>query len=156
MKNIRKSPKNVTRNEYLKKCILNLSRDRYLELEAKRKGSQWSDLVCNQEFKCYYCETDIRLIQKLIQNGLINMRKRGLSGFSGLHFELEHKNADNKDNSPNNLAAVCYYCNNDKSNTITEDVYKRYFAPKRKMAFDQLLAESGLQAEEGFLHNINV
>jgi hypothetical protein len=38
MKNIRNSPRNDTRKEYLEKCVVNLSGASYLELEARRKG----------------------------------------------------------------------------------------------------------------------
>ena len=108
---------------YLNNCSFRLTKVQYLELEKRRKGTVWISLLINQEFKCFYCKSDIRDIQKLIFNQLIGLRKRGKFGFSGLHLELDHKNANNKDNILSNLVASCYYCNNDKSNVINHVVF---------------------------------
>lgn len=153
MKGIRKKVENVTQFEHLNSLKKGLSKAGYLVLEENRKNSDWARIINEQDFKCYYCNTDIRTIQKLILNHLIGIRKRGPSGYSGLHFELDHKNANNKDNNHQNLVAACYYCNNDKSNTISEKVFLNYFGPQRKIAFDNLLKDNNLVSDDLFVHH---
>ena len=59
-------------------------------------------------------------------------------------FEIEGwviwvgKNAKNNDNNINNLVASCYYCNNDKSNTISSQIFKNYFGPDKGKSFSDL------------------
>ncbi len=156
MKSIRKKVENVTQVEYLNSLKKGLSKAEYLVLEENRKDSDWVRIINEQDFKCYYCNTDIRTIQKLITNNLIGIRKRGRSGYSGLHFELDHKNANNKDNNYQNLVAACYYCNNDKSNTISEQVFLNYFGPQRKISFDHLLKDNHLVSDDLFVHHSSI
>lgn len=154
--NNRKKNKNFSRSDYLNSCISKLSSEEYLILEKERKGADWIDVIVKQEFKCYYCKTDIRIIQKLILSNLIGLRKRGLAGYSGLHFELDHKNAVKEDNNPQNLVAACYYCNNDKSNTFSAEVFLNYFGPQRKVAFDKLIQDNKIETDEYFIHNSSI
>jgi 5-methylcytosine-specific restriction endonuclease McrA len=154
--NNRKKIKNILHSEYLNSCNKKLHSDEYLILEEVRKGSDWVDIIVKQEFKCYYCKTDIRIIQKLIINELIGLRKRGLAGYSGLHFELDHKNAEKEDNNPQNLVAACYYCNNDKSNTFSAEVFLNYFGPQRKVAFDKLLKDNEIKDDAFFTHHLSL
>jgi len=156
MKSIRKKVENVTQVEYLNSLKKGLSKAEYLMLEENRKNSDWARIINEQNFKCYYCKTDIRTIQKLILSNLIGLRKRGLSGYSGLHFELDHKNANNKDNNYQNLVAACYFCNNDKSNTISEKVFLNYFGPQRKNAFDNLLKDYNIVTDDLFVHHSSI
>ena len=156
MKVNRKKVRNVIQSDYLISCTTNLNSDEYLKFEKIRKGSFWIDIIIGQDFKCYYCKTDIRTIQKLILNHLIGLRKRGPSGYSGLHFELDHKNANKLDNSSQNLVAACYYCNNDKSNTISENVFLSYFGPQRKIAFEKLIQDNKLKTDDLFVHHLTL
>ncbi len=156
MKSIRKKVENLTQVEHLNSLKKGLSKAGYLVLEENRKDSDWVRIINEQHFKCYYCNTDIRTIQKLILNHLIGLRKRGLSGYSGLHFELDHKNSNKEDNSSQNLVAACYYCNNDKSNTICEQVFLNYFGPQRKIAFDKLFIDNNLVSDDLFVHNLSL
>lgn len=112
--------KSLTIADYLNSCKKQITMKQYLDFEFIRAKSfksiqpkDWSNLLIEQNFCCYYCCTDIRVIQELIFNGAINPRKRGVNGYSGFHFEIDHKNANKDDNSVSNIAAACYYCNND-------------------------------------------
>jgi len=133
----------------------------YLDFEFIRAKSfksiqpkDWSNLLIEQNFCCYYCCTDIRVIQELIFNGAINPRKRGVNGYSGFHFEIDHKNANKDDNSVSNIAAACYYCNNDKSNLFSSQIFKSYFGEGRKIAFETLLNHKGLSKPDHFRHHL--
>lgn len=154
--NNRKNIKNILYSEYLSSCNSRLNSEEYLMLEKVRKGTDWVDVIQKQEFKCYYCMTDIRIIQKLIVSNLIGLRKRGLAGYSGLHFELDHKNAVKEDNNPQNLVAACYYCNNDKSNTFSAEVFLNYFGPQRKVAFDKLIQDNEIETDVFFTHHLSI
>lgn len=150
----RKEVPNVTIDEYLELCKDEISLDEYLKFESERVDSNWVRLIENQNIKCYYCGTDLGIIQQLIINKIIRPRKRGVSGYSGLHFELDHKNADNNDNRAENLVASCYYCNNDKSDTFTSELFKSYFGLYKNQAFNKLFEDKKLVKTEKFRHNL--
>jgi len=44
-----------------------------------------------------------------------------------MHFEIEHLNADKTNNAESHIVLACYYCNNDKSNTIEPEIFKKFF-----------------------------
>lgn len=150
----RKEIQNVTIEEYLKLCQDEISEEEYLKLEERRVNSLWVKIIKNQELKCYYCKIDLRVIQQLIINRIIKPRKRGRTGYSGLHFELDHKNADKKDNCDENLVASCYYCNNDKSDTFASEIFKNYFGLYKNQAFKILFEDKKLKMTEKFRHNL--
>jgi hypothetical protein len=154
MKKERKKRISVSANEYLSKCNIKMNSEEYLILEEKRKDKQWVEIIKKQNFCCFYCKTDIRIIQKLISSRIIGQRKRGPDSYSGFHFELDHKNADNKDNTIENLVAACYYCNNDKSNTISSEVFQAYFGPSRGLAFNKLMVDHDVKVDELFSHHL--
>jgi 5-methylcytosine-specific restriction endonuclease McrA len=134
--------------EYIEKHQNECDKNRYIEKEYTRikkyKGEDIASIfktrLKKNNLKCYYCKTDIRVIQQLIIKRKINPRKRG-RGYSGIHFEIEHlrshQNTETHD-SKRNIQTACYYCNNDKSNTIKAATYKRYFGKKRGEAFKEL------------------
>ena len=135
----------MTIDKFINLCAVKINTNEYLKFEKERKdksgnisGEIWIKLIINQGFKCYYCNTNIEIIQELIFNKIINPRKRGTSSYSGMHFEVDHKNANNNDNNINNLVASCYYCNNDKSNTISSQIFKNYFGPDKGKSFSDL------------------
>jgi hypothetical protein len=160
--NPRKKRPNVTVEEYLTFCQEDISKIEYFSFEEKRAkklyknitSSDWIALIKGQSIQCYYCGTDLRIIQQLILNKIIKPRKRGPDNYSGLHFELDHKNANKEDNSKENLVASCYYCNNDKSNTFSSDIFKDYFGPQKKKAFEQLLEAKKVAKTQNYRHNL--
>ena len=150
-----------TIDEYLKLCQEDISEDEYFKLEKERVSSSfeidataWIDLIKKQNITCYYCGTDLRIIQQLILNKIMRPRKRGRGGYSGLHFELDHKSADKNDNKPENLVASCYYCNNDKSDTFTSELFKNYFGLYKNQAFKKLFEDRNLERTGKFRHNL--
>lgn len=157
----RKKRQNVTIDEYLKLCQDDISMDEYYTFEKERvrnsfkiDSSDWIDIINRQNMRCYYCDTDLRIIQQLILNKVIKPRKRGSDSYSGLHFELDHKNADKNDNKLQNLVASCYYCNNDKSDTFTSDLFKEYFGRYKNQAFKKLFEDKSLKKTDKFRHNL--
>lgn len=150
----RKEVQNVTIDEHLKLCQDAISIEEYYYFEAKRVNKEWVELIKSQKMKCFYCNTDLIIIQQLIINKIINPRKRGKSGYSGLHFELDHKDADKKNNKKENLVASCYYCNNDKSNTFISEIFKNYFGKYKNEAFIKLFNDNKLISSCHYRHNL--
>jgi hypothetical protein len=161
LKIIQVKKQDVSIEQYLNLCQDEISDTEYLELEKIRVANNynidkldWIDIISQQKFTCYYCNTDLRVIQQLILRKIIKPRKRGKYGYSGLHFELDHKNAVNTDNRKENLVASCYYCNNDKSNTFTSEIFKKYFGLNRNKAFYNLFQDNQLKFSDKFHHNL--
>lgn len=149
----------MEKDEYLSLFENQITVAEYLKFEKERikkkgiKGDNWIDIIKKQEFKCYYCDTHLNIIQELIIHKKIGLRKRGKFGFSGMHFEVEHKDSDKNNNKLENLSAACYYCNNDKSNTIKSDVFKNYFGISKNEAFEKLFIDSKLQQADLLRHH---
>jgi 5-methylcytosine-specific restriction endonuclease McrA len=149
--------------EYISLCKDEITLEDYLILEIKRvsnnstfpiRAPTWAEIIVKQQMKCYYCGTDLRIIQQLIVNGVIKPRKRGTGGYSGLHFELDHKNCDKTNNTEENLVASCYYCNNDKSNTISCETFRDYFGRHKQDAFMTLFEDSTLPNTDKYRHHL--
>lgn len=160
-KKVRKQREDVNIEEYLQLCQDKLQKEEYFEFEKSRVKSlfkmdalDWIQIIENQNSKCYYCQTDIRVIQQLIFNKVIKPRKRGPDSYSGLHFELDHKNANKDDNGLENIVASCYYCNNDKSNTFSSEIFKKYFGAMKNQAFLKLFDDEKLITVEYFIHHL--
>ncbi|WP_281298844.1 hypothetical protein [Flavobacterium limnophilum] len=94
--------------------------------------------------KCYYCETSIFDIIKLINLYKVKTRAVKGNGVRGPVLEI-----DKNDNiySKETCVLACYYCNNDKSYTLDKEEYKQHFGENRKRFFDKLLQEV-LQTKE--------
>lgn len=73
-----------------------------------------------------------------------------------MHFELDHKNANKKDNSPENLVAACYYCNNDKSNTFSSKIFKEYFGKQKNAGFENLFNNEKLSNTTQLRHHFYI
>ena len=84
---------------------------------------------------CYYCETSIHDIAKLIDAAKLKQRAIGY-GFRGKVLEID-KNDDNY--TKKHCVLSCYYCNNDKSYITSKEDYKKHFGVNRKKYFDYLL-----------------
>ncbi len=91
---------------------------------GKRYFYEWYD---KQPKKCYYCSiTEEKLIKIFdLNNGVLKTKRK-----RGRFLELERKNSKKDENvySPENCVLACYLCNNHKSDLITSDEHKEYFA----------------------------
>lgn len=148
--------------EYLQQFNKKISFDDYLRFEKNRinknkiNPDNWVSLIKSQDFKCYYCDTHLETIQEIIYNRLIDPRKRGEYGYSGMHFELDHKNANKNDNSRENLVASCYYCNNDKSNTFSSKIFKEYFGKQKSAGFENLFNNEKMSKTNQLRHHFYI
>ena len=69
----RKQRRDVRIDEYLTWCQDALTLEEYLAYELIRvktlfhiEPSSWHKVLIKQSMKCYYCDTDVRIIQQLI------------------------------------------------------------------------------------------
>tara|TARA_Y100000768_G_C23540240_1_gene478905 strand:+ start:65 stop:535 length:471 start_codon:yes stop_codon:yes gene_type:complete len=145
-------------SNYLKR-FNKYSKEEYIDLEYKRVNKDKSKnaelfkkKLAEQKLCCYFCNTDIRDIQSLIKNNLIYPRKRGKYGYSGMHFEIEHLNADKTNNAESNIVLACYYCNNDKSNTIEPEIFKEFFGKQKSVSYKYLMEEKNIKSDVLYWH----
>jgi len=91
-----------------------------------------------QECRCYYCETSIDDINRLIAATLLKTRSVRGDGKRGPVLEI-----DKQENGYciEECVLACYYCNNDKSYTCSKEDYKKYFGPTRKQYFNSLMKQ---------------
>ena len=103
---------------------------------ADKLAAWFIEKLKSQKFRCFYCETSIFDINKLIDAGLLKTRAVRGEGRRGPVLEID-KNDDTY--VPENCVLSCYYCNNDKSYTSSKEDYKDYFGKNRHQYFKTLL-----------------
>ncbi|REJ84611.1 MAG: hypothetical protein DWQ39_09045 [Bacteroidetes bacterium] len=131
----------MNQEEYIKQEFARAKKNLYKE-ERKTFGSadklaEWFIAkLKSQNFSCFYCDTSIFEINKLIESGLLKTRAVRGGGRRGPVLEID-KNDDTY--IPENCVLSCYYCNNDKSYTSSKEDYKVYFGRNRHQYFQMLL-----------------
>lgn len=103
---------------------------------ADKLAAWFVEKLKSQKFCCFFCETSIFDINKLINAGLLKTRAVRGEGRRGPILEID-KNDETY--IPENCVLSCYYCNNDKSYTSTQEDYKDYFGKNRHQYFKTLL-----------------
>lgn len=127
--------------DYLSKEYARVKKNLY-KSERKPFGSAdklalwFIEKLKTQKFTCFYCETSIFDINKLIDAGLLKTRAVRGKGRRGPVLEID-KNDDTY--VPENCVLSCYYCNNDKSYTLSKKDYKDSFGKNRQQYFKTLL-----------------
>jgi hypothetical protein len=71
------------------------------------------------EKRCHYCKITQDELDKLYAIGIINKRAT-----RGKHLEIERKIANENYANLDNLTYSCYWCNNAKTDTFTEEEFK--------------------------------
>ncbi len=93
------------------------------EKVGKRAFFDW---FREQPRNCAYCGIAEHKLQRLFDSNsgsLSTKRRRGRS------LELERRDSKSNEYSVKNCVLACYFCNNHKSDIISEEEHKRYFAP---------------------------
>lgn len=85
--------------------------------------------------KCIYCGTEEYKLRELFKTRLSTKRTRGPS------LELERIDSTSNQYNENNCALACYFCNNHKSDIITQAEHKKYFARSVKKYIDDLYSQ---------------
>lgn len=133
----------MNNEEYLKQ---EYSRARTNLFNSKRKGFGSKDELANwfitklksQKYCCYYCETSIFDINKLIDTNALKTRAVRGGGRRGPVLEIDKNDTRY---IPENCVLSCYYCNNDKSYTTSKEDYKEFFGKNRNNYFKTLLSK---------------
>lgn len=86
-----------------------------------------------QEGKCYYCETDEKVIATLFERKFQN-RKRTTRG---KHLEIERRDSTDNLYNAENCVLACYFCNNDKSDIFDESEYLDYLKDRNRFFINQ-------------------
>lgn len=129
--------------EYLK---IQHARVQKLFKKAKHKGFadkiDLADWYISQlkkfDCKCYFCETSINDINRLIAKRKLKTRAvRGI-GKRGPVLEIDK---NDKKYSKELCVLACYYCNNDKSYTTSAKDYKEFFGKARRKYFEYLIKQ---------------
>jgi hypothetical protein len=139
-------------NKYTKEEYLGQEYKRVDKYKPKKIAKLFKQKLIEQKLCCHFCNTDIRDIQSLLKNNVIYPRKRGKYGYSGMHFEIEHLDADKTNNDTKNIVLACYYCNNDKSNTISPKIFKDFFGKQKGLAYRGLMKEKNIKPDDLYWH----
>ena len=109
--------------------------------ESKSDLSNWyGNQLRQQDCECYYCETSILDIRRLINAGILATRAVGGNGSRGPVLEIDKK-LNQLGYTPENCVLACYYCNNDKSYIFGAKDYKNFYGPARHEHFRHLITQ---------------
>ena len=70
--------------------------------------------------KCYYCGITEKQLNQAIEQGVIGTKRSG----RGPSLEMDRKDPNQPYSNTNNIVFACYWCNNAKTDTFTEDESK--------------------------------
>lgn len=121
--------------KYNKKKHKYWTREEFVRWYAK----QYSE----QEGRCHYCDIYQEDIEKLVRGEKIKSKrfKRKNKFVRGITLEVERLDPE-KEYNPANCKLACYFCNNDKSDIISEEHYIRFFKESRQNYINYLLKEN--------------
>ncbi len=91
------------------------------EQAGKRPFFEW---FRKQPRICAYCGIEEHKLEELFAAGVLST-KRG----RGKSLELERKDSKSNLYTEGNCVLACYFCNNHKSDIISEEDHRQYFAP---------------------------
>jgi len=99
--------------------VAKLYKAKHKSFGSKQGLADWYDTqLKKQNHCCYYCNTPIALIQKLIANKILKTRATKGGGYRGEHLEIDKQG---NEYSPETCVLACYYCNNDKSYIFSKE-----------------------------------
>ncbi|SHE46233.1 hypothetical protein [Pedobacter caeni] len=114
----------------------NYNRAKHRGFTDKNDFADWFiDQLEAYNCKCFYCETSIHEIKRLIDAGLLKQRNTRF-GHRGKILEVDK---NDNDYTKEQCVLSCYYCNNDKSYTSDKDDYKEHFGANRHIYFRGLI-----------------
>lgn len=115
-------------------------RDRYnsiLNREVKNEFGSFKEFYCwfiNQKYQCYYCKTTQKDLKKLFEQNILISKKFNAT----LHIE---RFDSNEPYCKNNCTLACAICNNAKSDFVSKEDFKEFFAPAIQNYLNQKIGE---------------
>jgi hypothetical protein len=76
----------------------------------------------SHERKCFYCDITEQEIKKLLESGKLTTKRIATRGRK---LELDRKKPDLDYDNFENIVFSCYWCNNAKTDTFSEDEFKK-------------------------------
>lgn len=76
----------------------------------------------SHERKCFYCDITEQEIKELLDNGRLTTKRIATRGRK---LELDRKQPNLEYDNFDNIAFACYWCNNAKTDTFTEEEFKK-------------------------------
>ena len=117
----------------------NTNRAKLTGFESRQRFIDWYFNELNlHDNRCHYCNTSILDIRRLINAGIINGRAVRNGALRGPNFELDRRDPFGVYNEEN-CVLCCYYCNNDKSNTFSYEIFLNIIGPAKGIAWGNLL-----------------
>lgn len=95
----------------------------------------------NQSRKCYYCQTSEEAIKNLFKVGVFNPKKKAWTKGS-LQIEKLDPNAEY---SKTNCVLACVFCNNAKSDLMTDKEFKDFFGEPMKKYLEFKIKQNDLK-----------
>lgn len=116
--------------------VIKLYQAKHKSFGDSKAFAAWYDAkMQEQNGCCYYCDTPIELIQRLIGAGLLATRKTRGTGYRGGHLEIDKQGSEYDRDT---CVLACYYCNNDKSYIFSQADYKTFMGPAKGLYFQHL------------------
>jgi len=93
----------------------------------KFEFAEFYDWYISQKRVCEYCGIEEWVLRDLFNTGKLSSKRGSRRGRT---LEIERKNSEINVYSPENCILACYFCNNHKSDIISEEDHRKYFAEK--------------------------
>ena len=95
-------------------------RNLWTRKKIKMAFSDFYKWYLSHERKCFYCDITEPQIKELIDSGRLTTKRLATRGRK---LELDRKQPDLEYDNFDNLAFACYWCNNAKTDTFTEEEF---------------------------------
>lgn len=97
-------------------------RNLYTRKKIKMPFSDFYTWYLSHERKCFYCDITEQEIKTLLDSGRLSTKRIATRGKK---LELDRKLPDLKYDNFDNIVFTCYWCNNAKTDTFTEEEFKK-------------------------------
>lgn len=97
-------------------------RNLWTRKKIKMSFSDFYTWYLSHERKCFYCEITEQDIKQLLDSGKLATKRINTRGRK---LELDRKKPELEYDDFENIVFACYWCNNAKTDTFTEEEFKR-------------------------------
>ncbi len=110
-------------------------RNLYTRKKINLPFSEFYSWYIAPERKCHYCDITESQIKMMLETGRLDTKRIATRGRK---LELDRKQPNLKYDDLDNLVLSCYWCNNAKTDTFTEDEFKKVGEVFKKIWKDRL------------------
>jgi len=98
------------------------SRNLWTRKKIKMPFGDFYKWYLSHERKCFYCDITEQEIKELLDSGRLTTKRIATRGRK---LELDRKQPDLEYDNFDNIVFACYWCNNAKTDTFTEEEFKK-------------------------------